>query len=48
MPNNDNITNDWKAFRTSVDFIEQETGYDILSKVSTGTQNTIEARVDNL
>ena len=48
MPNNDNITNDWKSYRTSVDFIEQETGYDILSKVSVATQNTIEARVDNL
>jgi len=48
MPNNDNLNTDWKTYRTSVDFIEQETGYDILSKVSTAIQNTIEARIDNL
>ena len=48
MPNNDNVNSDWKTYRTSVDFIEQETGYDILSKVSTSIQNSIEARIDNL
>lgn len=48
MPNNDNTNNDWKTYRTSVDFIEQETGYDLLSKVAVGIQNTIEARIDNL
>lgn len=48
MPNNDNLNTDWKTYRTSVDFIEQETGYDILSKVSTGIQNAIESRIDNL
>lgn len=48
MPNNDNVNSDWKTYRTSVDFIEQETGYDILSKVPTGIQNVIESRIDNL
>lgn len=48
MPNNDNLNADWKTYRTSVDFIEQETGYDILSKVPTGIQNVIESRIDNL
>jgi endonuclease G len=48
MPNNDNISNDWRLYRTSVDFIEQETGYNILSNVSNAVQTVIEARVDNL
>lgn len=48
MENNDNIGNDWKLYRTSVDFIEQETGYNILSNLSTSLQNTLESRVDNL
>jgi endonuclease G len=48
IPNNDNVNSDWKTYRTSVDFIEQETGYDILSKVSVGTQSVIESRIDNL
>lgn len=47
MPNTDGISSDWRQFRTSVDMIEQETGYDILSKVSTGIQNVIESRIDN-
>jgi endonuclease G len=48
MPNSDVINSDWKIYRTSVDFIEQETGFDILSKVSTAVQSIVEARVDNL
>ncbi|MEI8052724.1 MAG: DNA/RNA non-specific endonuclease [Bacteroidota bacterium] len=48
IPNNDNVNSDWKTYRNSVDFIEQETGYDILSKVSAGTQAVIESRIDNL
>lgn len=47
MPNTDGISSDWRQFRTSVDMIEQETGYDILSKVSSGIQNVIESRIDN-
>jgi len=47
MPNTDGLSSDWRQFRTSVDMIEQETGYDILSKVSTGIQGTIESRIDN-
>jgi endonuclease G len=48
IPNTDAVNSDWKTYRTSVDFIEQETGFDLLSKVSTAIQNTIEARIDNL
>jgi endonuclease G len=47
MPNDNNIGSNWRSYRTSVDFIEQETGYDVLSKVSTAIQSVIEARVDN-
>ena len=38
---------DNNARTIKVDFIEQETGYDVLSKVSTAIQSVIEARVDN-
>ncbi len=48
MPNDNSINNDWRAYRTSVDFIEQETGYNMLDKVSSAIQNNIEATVDNL
>jgi len=48
VPNNDNVNTDWRTYRTSVDFIEQETGYDLLSRVSSAIQGVIEARVDNL
>ncbi len=48
MPNDNSINNDWRVYRTSVDFIEQETGYNLLDKVSNSIQNNIEATVDNL
>jgi endonuclease G len=48
MPNQDNMNADWRTYRTSVDFIENETGYNLLSKVSNTIQNLIEARIDNL
>jgi endonuclease G len=48
MPNQDNMNADWRSYRTSVDFIENETGYNLLSKVSNTIQNLIEARIDNL
>jgi endonuclease G len=51
MPNVNpvNPTNpEWRSFRTSVDDIESQTGYDILSKVTKSVQDVIEAKVDNL
>jgi len=48
VPNTDAVNSDWKTYRVSVDFIEQETGFDLLSRVSTSIQNVIEARIDNL
>jgi endonuclease G len=47
MPNIETVNADWKTYRNSVDFIEQETGYEILSNVPTGIQNSIESRIDN-
>lgn len=48
MPNQDGLSADWKIYRNSVDFIEQETGLNLLSNLSNSIQNIIEARVDNL
>jgi len=48
VPNNDAVNSDWRIYRNSVDFIEQETGFDVLSKVPVNIQNVIEARIDNL
>lgn len=38
----------WRDYRVSVDSIELNTGYNLLSNVSSSVQNTIEARVDTL
>ncbi|MCC5609740.1 DNA/RNA non-specific endonuclease [Nostoc sp. CHAB 5834] len=49
MPNTQGIRNvDWRNYRVNVDSIETNTGYNLLSNVSTSVQSTIEARVDNL
>ena len=40
-------TADWRSYRISVDALEQRTGYNFLSEVSTAIQAVIEARVDN-
>ena len=39
--------NDWKTYRVSVDFIEQQISFDFFSNVSAAVQNLIEARIDN-
>ncbi|MEA5504045.1 DNA/RNA non-specific endonuclease [Halotia wernerae UHCC 0503] len=49
IPNTQGIRNaNWKNYRVSVDSIEANTGYNLLSNVSTSVQSTIEARVDTL
>ena len=40
------LSSDWGTYRTTVDAIEQATGYDLLSNVPAATQSTIESRVD--
>jgi DNA/RNA endonuclease G (NUC1) len=47
MPNINGIKEDsWRRFRTSVDAIEQVTGYDLLPRVNQTVQAEIERRVD--
>ncbi|TGE09764.1 DNA/RNA non-specific endonuclease [Hymenobacter fodinae] len=46
-PNDNSLTTTWGSYRTTVDAIEQATGYDLLSAVSASVQSVVEARVDN-
>ncbi|MCX2738337.1 DNA/RNA non-specific endonuclease [Pontibacter anaerobius] len=48
MPNDQNVSSDWRTYRTSVDMIEAKTGYDFFSLVADNVENVIEASVDNL
>ncbi len=48
MPNSQTINTNWRTYRVSVDFLEQKTGLDFLSRVPQSIQDVIEARVDNL
>jgi endonuclease G len=47
-PNSQTVDSNWKLYRTSVDAIEQATGYNFLSNLSSSLQSTLEATVDNL
>lgn len=47
IPNRQGIRDqEWRDFRTSVDDLEEKTGFDFLSNVSTAIQGFIEARID--
>lgn len=47
MPNRQGIkTNNWRTYRTSIDAIEQLTGYDFLSAVAPSIQTVLESRID--
>jgi endonuclease G, mitochondrial len=49
MPNTQDIkNNDWRIYRVSVDSIEDQTGLNFLSNVSTSVQSVIESTVGNL
>lgn len=49
MPNTQTVSSQpWRYYRTSVDYIESQTGYDFLSNVPVEVQNVIEASVDSL
>lgn len=45
-PNVNSIDSDWGAYRTSVDAIEQATGYDLLSALPDQIESSIESKVD--
>jgi endonuclease G, mitochondrial len=46
MPNENGISQDWKQFRTSIDKLESDTGYDFFPAVPSDIQTTIESRID--
>ncbi|ALD21281.1 DNA/RNA non-specific endonuclease [Hymenobacter sp. DG25A] len=46
-PNDNGLSTSWGSYRTSVDAIEQATGYNLLSAVSSTVQSTIESRIDS-
>ena len=45
-PNTTSISSSWGSYRTTVDAIEQATGYNILSAVNSTVQAAIESKVD--
>jgi endonuclease G len=47
IPNEQEINNDWKAYKVSVDQLENLTGYDFLSNISPNIQEVIESKVDS-
>lgn len=46
-PNINTTSSSWGTYRTTVDAIEQATGYNLLSSVPSAIQSTIESRVDS-
>ena len=47
MENISTLKSGWRNHRTTVDDLEEKTGYDFLSNVSEQIQSVIEARKDN-
>lgn len=47
MPNDQGISDDWRRFTTSVDQIEELTGYDFFENIPNTIESIIESRVDN-
>jgi len=45
-PNTNSISTSWGSYRTTVDAIENATGYNLLSAVSSTVQSSIESKVD--
>ncbi|GBE95694.1 nuclease [Nostoc cycadae WK-1] len=48
IPNEQELNNDWRTYKVSVDQLEQLTGYDFISNVSPNIQEVIESKIDNL
>jgi len=46
VPNDNTVNSNWATYRTTVDAIEQATGYDLLSAVPTSVQKVLEANID--
>ncbi|OUL24039.1 nuclease [Nostoc sp. RF31YmG] len=47
IPNEQQLDNNWRTYKISVDELEELTGYDFLSNVAPNIQATIESKVDN-
>ncbi len=45
-PNSQSVSSNWRSYRTSVNAIEQATGYDLLSNLSENLQTLLEDKVD--
>jgi endonuclease G, mitochondrial len=45
-PNDHGVSPDWGTYRTTVDAIEQATGYDLLANVPAAVQQVVEAKTD--
>jgi endonuclease G, mitochondrial len=45
-PNSQSVSSNWRNYRTSVNAIEQATGYDILSNLSESLQTVLEVKID--
>jgi endonuclease G len=45
LPNGNDLSDDWRAYQTTVDRIELATGYDLLSAVPVETQAILEAQI---
>ncbi|MGC2234943.1 MAG: DNA/RNA non-specific endonuclease [Pyrinomonadaceae bacterium] len=48
VPSEDNINNDWKTYRVSVDCIKNQIGYDFFTNITDATESAIESVTDNL
>ncbi|MEH1962285.1 MAG: DNA/RNA non-specific endonuclease [Nostoc sp.] len=48
VPNEQEINNDWRSYKVSVDQLENLTGYDFLSNVSPNIQESIELKIDDV
>ncbi|GEO04496.1 nuclease [Adhaeribacter aerolatus] len=46
-PNNNTVRADWGTYRTSIDVIEKNTGYDLLTSLSPQLQSVLESKVDS-
>lgn len=47
IPNIQSLTTNWGSYRTTVDFIESQTGFNFFSNVPLQIQSVIEAKTDN-
>lgn len=47
IPNEQQLDNDWRTYKVSVDELEKLTGYNFISNISSNIQAIIESKIDN-